>query len=138
VAFVVDASVTLAWFIDGEATPFTEAVLSRLDAESAFVPPIWTYEVANVLMMSERRGCMTRAQVTAALDRLRGLPIEVDEDSMAHAWDQVLELARQFNLSVYDASYLDLAGRLRLALATNDDRMRGAALGFGLAIVRDE
>ncbi|MGH2530718.1 MAG: type II toxin-antitoxin system VapC family toxin [Thermomicrobiales bacterium] len=133
-AFVVDASVTLAWLITGELTPYSIAVRSRLRSEEAWVPPIWPYEVANALLIAERRGRISQAHVSEALHRLDDVLIMVDLGAMERASQSVLALARQLNLSVYDASYIDLALNRGLPIATTDNRMRRAATEVGLAI----
>ncbi|HET8523552.1 MAG TPA: type II toxin-antitoxin system VapC family toxin, partial [Thermomicrobiales bacterium] len=108
-ALVIDASVTIAWVIDGEATPYTEGILNRLAHEEALVPPIWRYEIANALLVSERRGRITLAGAVEAFQRVADLPITIDEGQSSRTWSEVFTVARTFQLSVYDASYVDLA-----------------------------
>jgi predicted nucleic acid-binding protein len=134
VAFVVDASVTLAWLITGEATTYTNAIRSRLRIEPAHVPPIWSYEVANALVVAERRGRMTQAQVTEAVQRLDDLTVIVELNALGRVRRDVLILSRQLNLTVYDAAYIELALTQALPVATIDGRMRTAAKTLGLAI----
>src|SRR5664279_2945569 len=76
---VIDASVTMAWCFDDEATPLTDGVLDRLREDEAFVPSLWQLEVANVLLGAERRGRITEAQATRFLDLLMQLRIRVDQ-----------------------------------------------------------
>lgn len=137
-ALAVDASVTIAWLIDGEATPYTEGILSRLEDEDAFVPPIWRYEIANALLVSERRGRITHAHVMGALERVADLRIIVDEDQLNRLWSETIIIARTFQLSVYDAAYVDLAAHRGLALATIDANMRRAANRFGVTLATAE
>ena len=76
---VIDASVTMAWCFDDEATPLTDGLLDRLRDQEAFVPALWQLEVANVLLIAERRGRITEAQATRFLDLLMQLPIRIDQ-----------------------------------------------------------
>jgi hypothetical protein len=60
--FVVDASMTLAWCFSDESTAFTESVLDLLaNGAEAIAPAIWPFEVANALLMGERRKRVTPA-----------------------------------------------------------------------------
>jgi predicted nucleic acid-binding protein len=133
--FVLDDSMTLSWAFEGESTPFTVAVLRSLEIVQAVVPALWPFEVANVLRTAERRGRMdARAQV-AFLERLRMLPIMIEHRPAVWLAQQVLPLARAYQLSAYDAAYLELAIREGLPLATLDDDLRLAARAASVALV---
>lgn len=133
--FVLDASATLPWYFPDEATADTEALRLQLHASGALVPPIWPLEIANALVMGERRGRLTEADSTRVLGLLRSLPITIDDGGAGRAWDSALQLARQTGLTVYDASYLDLAMLRGLPLATIDARLRAAAACVGVEIL---
>jgi predicted nucleic acid-binding protein len=120
--FVVDASVTLAWCFDDEATPDTEAILRRLLLEGAMAPAHWSLEVGNGLRYGERRGRIDRAKLIVAESLLMDLLVDVvpvDIPTMLRAVD----VARRHDLTVYDAAYLDLAATRGLALATIDRQL---------------
>jgi len=134
-AFVLDASVALAWFLAGEATRHTEAVLERLHGSEAAVPVVWPLEVANAFLMAERRQRITPSQTADAVGNLTALPIRVDDGALGEAWGTVLRLARDHGLTAYDASYLELAMRLGLPLATQDARLGAAAGRVGVHLV---
>ena len=133
--FVVDASVTMAWCFEDEATPFTEAVLHRLSSDDALVTTIWPYEVANVLLGAERRGRITQSQTIRFIELLRALPISVDEQGTTHAWGDVVALARAYRLTAYDAAYLELAARNDLSLATQDVQLIQACRAVGVVVI---
>jgi predicted nucleic acid-binding protein len=94
--------------------------------------------VANTLVVGERRGRMTQGQVARFVQTLRSLPIEVDDQTWAVIVNPVMALARQENLSAYDASYLELAARRGLPLATQDSRLRAAADRIGVELVSED
>jgi predicted nucleic acid-binding protein len=133
VSFVVDASVTMAWCFEDEATPASEAVLDQLSGERAIVPGLWTLEVTNVLLAAERRGRLTEAQATRFVSVLSALPIDISPDIA----DLVALLAagRRHELSAYDAAYLTLAARTGLPLATLDDKLAAAARSAGITLL---
>ena len=135
--FVLDASVTLAWCFPDERTAYAEAALDLLaNGAEAMAPAIWPFEVANALLVGEKRKRVTVAQVTSILQRITDLPISVDPVQIGRAFQQVLPLARQTELTEYDAAYLELALRLGLPLATLDAKLRQSAKDAGIALLR--
>jgi predicted nucleic acid-binding protein len=135
-AIVLDASVTLAWCFPGESTSYTEAILDLLGAGSnALAPSIWPFEVANGLLMGERRKRLTMAQVVSILQRISDLPITIEAARIDRLFGDVLSVARQQQLTEYDAAYLEVALREGLPLASLDDRLRRAALDVGVQLV---
>jgi predicted nucleic acid-binding protein len=134
-AFVLDASVALAWVLPDEDSPKAAALLPRLVEEGAVVPQLWPLEIANVLLVASRRGRLTLVDTQRVAADLHALPIEVDQETHRRAFGAVLELATRHGLSVYDAAYLELAQRRRLPLATFDARLRAACEAAGIAII---
>jgi predicted nucleic acid-binding protein len=133
---VLDASVTVAWCFEDESTTLTEAVLDLLSAGAeAVTPAIWPLEVANALLVAERRKRITMAKVTALLRRIARLPVSVEPIQTTSAFNQILSVARQNDLTEYDAAYVELALREALPLATLDDRVRRAAIRVGITLV---
>lgn len=129
-AFVADASVTAAWFLPSQSNAYADRLLARLSAEPVRVPCLWPFEFANVLTALERRKKLTKAQVAGIVLRLAPLPLMVD--ATVPAASRLLELAREFGLSAYDAGYLELALRLGIPLASRDGALRAAAERAGV------
>jgi predicted nucleic acid-binding protein len=123
----------MGWCFDDEADPYTERVLGALEAGTAVVPALWPLEVANVLLVAERRRRLRRADVVQFLDLLEGLPVEVDPVIAVADVAGISALAREHRLSAYDAAYLHLAMRERLPLATRDAALRSAARAVSVA-----
>ena len=128
--FVVDASVAIAWLFEDEVTPETEAVLDRLSDQEAHAPGLWELEVANVVLSAERRGRISEIASAQIMERVRDLPIRINPDNPR--LHHLLEVARRYGLTSYDAAYLTLALQLNLPLATLD---RDLAVAAGLADV---
>ncbi len=124
-AIVLDGSVALAWYFKDEASSYADAVVNRFPRVQVVVPAIWPLEVANAVLMGERRK-------RRWLGYLSSLPITVDDEMTARAWSDTLNLARAHNLSAYDAAYLELARRRGLPLATLDDKLKAAASVAGV------
>jgi predicted nucleic acid-binding protein len=133
--FVADASVTLTWCFEDEAMAWTDALLGILRAgDEATVPAHWPVEVANAILIAIRRGRISRDKANRFLVDLRALPIRIDTESGETAFDQTFKLAEQYNLTIYDAAYLELAIREGLPLATLDDELRKAARAAGVVL----
>lgn len=131
-ALVLDCSATVAWCFREEASAASRALLDRVSEDGALVPPLWPYEVGNVLTMAERRERITEAAVAEFLGLLADLPIEVDAQAAEHVLHEVRHLARSERLTAYDAAYLELAMRAGLPLATRDRALAAAASGCGV------
>lgn len=131
-AFVLDCSVAVAWCFQDEADPATDALIGQLTQDGAIVPDIWRMEFLNVLLQAERRGRISEADVTARLHLFRQLPISSDRESGPATDSHILDLARMNRLTAYDASYLELAMRRALPLATKDRALRDAARRVGV------
>lgn len=136
--FILDCSVAMAWCFEDEADGYADAVLDGLVEGTAVVPSHWRLEVANVLLVAQRRGRLKEADSTRFLELLGALPIEVDSETGARAFGAILSLGREHGLSSYDAAYLELAMRDSVPLASLDQRLGLAAEGAGVALLRLE
>jgi predicted nucleic acid-binding protein len=134
-AFIVDCSLAMTWVFNDEATPATTSLLRRLATEAMLVPAHWFLEVANVLVVAERKGRITVAQSAQFLGLLSTLNVQVDDLVSPRAFDHVLPLARAHLLSSYDAAYLDLALRTQLPLASLDEPLCQAAAKLGVILL---
>lgn len=132
---VVDNSVVMGWCFEDEANAYADAVLECLDNGEAFVPAIWPLEVGNVLLVAERKGRLGKADVVRFVELLGELPISVDQETPERMLTAVFILARDTGLSTYDASYLDLAMRLDLPIATRDQSLLKAARKCGVDVL---
>ena len=132
--FVLDASVALMWCFETDASGYANAVLDSLASATAAAPAIWPLEIGNALIVAERRGLSETADSTRFLSLLRKLPITLEQETPRRMFGEILTLARDQQLSTYDASYLDLAMRSGLPIATRDRALRQAARRCGVGI----
>ena len=131
---MLDASLALAWALPDEATRYTDEMLERVASATAWVPPLWPYEIANGLLMAQCRHRLTAAQSSAFVDELLKLPIEIEPRSARTVLETHIGLATQYTLTAYDAAYLDLALRRGIPLITQDKAMRAAATKSGVQL----
>ncbi|MCD4750894.1 MAG: type II toxin-antitoxin system VapC family toxin [Thermoanaerobaculales bacterium] len=133
--FVLDCSVTMSWVFSDERTPDTTELLQSLTEDVAVVPQIWSFEVANVLLVATRRGRIKHNDQLHLVAAITALPIEVDRESHSQALTATLNIASEQGLSAYDAAYLELALRRSLPLATLDRRLRSTCAAVGVVSV---
>ena len=130
--FVLDASIPACWALQDEEDPRADSAFDRIRRDEAVVPSLWWFEIRNILVVNERRKRITESDSGILLRDLAGLRVRVDREPQESI---VLRLARTHGLSVYDASYLELALREAIPLATLDGRLITAARAEGSGLI---
>jgi predicted nucleic acid-binding protein len=130
--FVLDASIVACRAFADEGHPVADLALDRVRADEAQMPALWWFEVRNILIVNERRGRLTDSDTTAFLRQLGRMRVAVDRSPVE---TDVLMLARLRRLSVYDASYLELARRHRVPLATLDPELIASVASAGVLLI---
>lgn len=132
-AFVADNSVIVAWFVKSQANPYTWSILERAAAgEAIHVPLLWRQEFVNAMVVLERRRRLKAADAAKAFAELADMNLATDRELVD--LDALAGLARRFKLSAYDATYLELAMRLRLPFACRDGPLKAALPKAGVAL----
>ena len=135
--FVLDASVALLWFVpqtNPKGIAYAQATLMALKEGQAVVPSLCALEIANVTTKLEAKGIVEEVESQRFVALFAGLNIETDLTTGVQALGDILQLARRFKLSAYDATYLELSMRKGLPLATLDTDLTKAAITAGVAI----
>jgi predicted nucleic acid-binding protein len=127
--WVIDASVTMPWFFEDEATPFTEGLLDSLGEQVLWAPTLWVLECTNVLQSAQRRRRIDAQRRAEIASELSALPVRLDPD--VPDFVSLDRLAAAHGLSAYDAAYLELALRRSLILVSLDARLVAAAKSLG-------
>lgn len=131
--FVLDNSVVCGWLLESQASTYSARVGELLKLRRAVAPALLRLEYANVLRTACRRGRMVAHQAQAAMAELARLPIDID--STPPDSGTLLSLALRYDLSCYDAAYLELALRRQLPVATQDAALIDAAWAAGVGVV---
>lgn len=134
--FVVDNSVVMSWCLRDDAGPYADEVLGRLEDCAALVPSVWPLEVANTLLTAERRKLISESDAVRFISLLTKLPITVESEPQRNRIVELYSLGRKHGLSSYDVSYLSLAMKTGLPLATLDEKMRRSARRAGVALFK--
>jgi predicted nucleic acid-binding protein len=132
--FVLDNSVVTGWYLPEQATAYGQSVATRLESDKALVPTLWQLKLANVLKTACTLGTLDLNSARQILDALGRPPIEIDT-SPAPGQRQLFELAMRYQLSSYDAAYLELAVRHGLPIATQDLHLKDAAIAAGVDVL---
>ena len=131
-SLVLDCSSVLAWFFEDERDDDALRLMDVMATAHAHVPALWPYEMANAMLVAERRGRLRADSVRDGMEAMEALDIAVESGKTIER--ELVELARQNSLSVYDAAYLALAIRLKMPLATRDDQLKRAAKSVGVKL----
>jgi predicted nucleic acid-binding protein len=135
-SFVIDASATLPWCFDDEATAYTEGLLNRCAAgEEVMVASVWPLEITNGLLSAQRRGRVTAEQVEQFLVHILRLRIYVEPFTTQQAVRDVRQLAQTHQRATYEAAYLALALLCNLPLATLDIELKQASFAVGVRLI---
>ena len=119
---------------EDEVDACADAILEHLHGSAAIVPAVWPLEVASVLVVGERRRRLTESDSARFMEILAVLPIVVWDVPLSRVAGSVIALAREHDLSAYDAAYLDLAIREGAPLASRDAALRRAASAVGVPL----
>jgi predicted nucleic acid-binding protein len=137
--FVADASMGIAWVIPSQATAASRRLLDDVCAGTSFaVPVLWAFEVANTLLTLRRRKRLQPDECAIARRELGLLYPMIDEQGPEMAFASISDLAETHRLSVYDATYLELAIRLGLPLASRDATLNRAAKLSGVRTLAED
>ncbi len=131
---VVDASIALAWCFPDETSDYADAVLVSLEGKTMLVPAVWNLEIANALLVGERRKRLNQTEIRRFTTLLESLPLVQDTRPVASHVNDVLPLARAHGLTACDAAYLELSIRQSVPLATLDEKLQKAAKLAGVKI----
>jgi predicted nucleic acid-binding protein len=124
---VIDSSIALSFVLPDEDDEIAKSAMEVVASRGALAPLHWPLEVANGLLVAQRRQRMSDAARRKSLHDLAALPIGLDAETNAFAWNDIGDLAERYRLTAYDAAYLELAIRVRLPLATLDNELVAAA-----------
>lgn len=127
---VVDASVTAAWFLPDEGSPYTEAVLQATADSDVWVPAIWLLEMGNLLLNAQRRRRIDDAKRRELVAAAAALRLRIDREPVP--MPELDALAARHALTAYDAAYLELALRRKLPIATTDAALLKAMTAAGV------
>ncbi|RZD16879.1 MAG: PIN domain-containing protein [Candidatus Acididesulfobacter guangdongensis] len=137
--FVLDNSITMRWLFGDEKKEdldYAIAVLETMKEAEASVPAIWGLEVSNVIAKAEAKGLIAESRSTLFIQMLNNLDIQPDMQTYLYSLNDILNLARRYGLSAYDASYLELALRRNIPLATLDEDLIKAVKKSGTEIYK--
>ncbi|OIN94391.1 MAG: hypothetical protein AUJ20_00645 [Comamonadaceae bacterium CG1_02_60_18] len=131
-AFVVDNSVVVGWHLSSQTTAYSDSVLKAMVTNTAHVPGLWVLEFSNVMRKALLAKKITQSRCQEIFLMQKSLALSVHPDVSDPA--ENLALAMRYQLSSYDAAYLELAMRLHLPVATSDGALRDASVAAGVGV----
>lgn len=133
--FVIDASIVASHALPDESSERADAIVRLIDENGAEAPNFFPIEIANALLLAQRRKRIDQNARLETLATIAALDIRLDQETAPRAWDSISDLAADQKLTAYDAAYLELAQRKRLPLATLDSRLADAARAIGVSLL---
>jgi predicted nucleic acid-binding protein len=129
---VIDSSVALKWIFTEEkgveqAVRIRDAHVSG-KSEIA-VPALFFYEIANVLAVQPK---LSTKEALEAFELVSAFELNVHELDIS-GYTEAMTFARKYSVSVYDAAYHVLAGRLGCHFLTADRKFWEKVKGAGVA-----
>jgi predicted nucleic acid-binding protein len=135
IRYVIDASSMGPLLLRDETSNAIAEIMQAVKRGECVVPAHWRFEVANMILVAQRRGRIDAEAATANLADLDLMPVVVDEASLDHVFDRTSALAREHGLTVYDAAYLEVAERRTLILVSQDGQLLKAARACHVEVV---
>jgi predicted nucleic acid-binding protein len=132
---VLDASMMLAWLLNEPGSVSRPQLRDILRQEALLVPAHWPAEIGNALLMNERRGKISEQDIEIIMTSLDEFSVSTQLPPQAEQFPWLVQIARAFRLTFYDAIYVHLAVTTQSALATLDQDMRNAARELGLILI---
>ena len=135
--YVFDASFVGALIIPDEKNPEVDKMRAKIgESDEIFTPQLLWYEITNILKNLIRRSRYTCDEVLQFFPQMIAIRLTGDSETGVEYSKKLLRLCNDYNLSSYDAAYLELAERKRAVLCTIDERLRIAAKKHGVKVLR--
>ena len=135
--YVFDASFVGALIISDEANSKVDKIRAKIgEDEEIFAPQLLWYEIANVFKNLIRRKRYTFNEVIKFFQPLSAINLTCDFETGPGYAEKLLRLCNDYNISSYDAAYLELAGRKKAALCTLDENLITAAKKYGVTVLK--
>jgi predicted nucleic acid-binding protein len=135
--YVYDASYVSTLIIPDEKNLRIDKLHKAItEDDEIFTPQLLWYEITNIFMNLNRRKRYNFEQTTHFFPILSALRLEPDFETGVKYSDKILELCNLYNLSAYDAAYLELADRKKAILCTLDENLINAAHKHGVKVIR--
>ena len=136
---VLDANVCLDWLLPGSklgSADYANAFAAYLNSQNVtlHVPIHFDLEVTGPLLKVFRAKTpgITEKALNAALEAMDSLPLNFHASGLG--FRQTTDMARAYNLSIYDTPYFNLARAFGYALATSDRGLLSAAKAWGVEV----
>jgi len=134
--FIIDCSSTISLFLPDEINnDYTNKLYDSFKNNVCIVPSLWCYELSNVLLSSKKRNRINDNQINEIVNLIYDLPVEIENINFCYIQNNIFNIANDNNLSVYDASYLELAIRFNCSLATLDKKLIDVAKKLNVGLI---
>jgi predicted nucleic acid-binding protein len=134
-SFVADASFIGALLIPDEKNEDVEKRYLSTGGREFFTPQLFWYEMGNIFNNLIRRKRSGFDEILKLFPDLSAIGLITDARTGPAYTETLLRIARDYGLTVYDAAYLELAGRKKAALCTLNEGLCRAAPRYGVTLL---
>jgi len=134
IKLVIDGNLVLGWLFEDRASDYADRVLDAVVSQGGVIPAFVVTHLTDIMVDAERRNKVSQAKAGEMIDLLFSLPIEIEPLKDELAVIQVQGLARQHQLSAYEATYLYQSGRENRVLASEDQALITACRHAGVSV----
>jgi len=128
VLYVFDASFIGALILPDENNPNVERMYGKIrNEDEKHIPQLLWYEIANIFSNLLRQKRFTGDEVTQFFPRLSAFHLKTDSETGTAYSQKLRRLCSDYNITSYDAAYLELADRKKATLCTLDKALQTAA-----------
>jgi predicted nucleic acid-binding protein len=133
--YIIDSSFCVALIMPDEKTQLIDDAFSKIKDKELIVPQLWWYEVGNVLRTNVKRKRLDPNNISGTFRVLSSYNIITDAQGGIDYIKTLFDLALKHDLSVYDASYLELGIRKQATVCTLDGPLKAACVASGLPVM---
>ncbi len=134
--YVLDCSFCAALFLPDEESEVIKKHFYNIDEnDQVYVPLLWWYELSNVLTIAVRRNRLKHSNILNIGKLLSSFGFITDSNYGNSYMEKLIEFSHIYNLSSYDAAYLELAIRHQAVMGTTDKALKNSCLKAGVKIL---
>jgi predicted nucleic acid-binding protein len=136
VVYVIDASFFAAAILPDEQKEHTVKFFSSVgEDDTLYVPHLWWYELGNILKKAVIRKRLEYSEAQVMVSQVSAFNISTDSENGGAYTGTLLRLAQDYDLTTYDAAYLELAARKGAVLGALDGNLKAASRRHGVSVV---
>ena len=134
--YVYDSSFVVAIIMPDENSHKIDNIHNALNEDDiVYIPQLFWYEVANIFRNLIRRKRFSVEEVSYFFPMFSFVDFTTDYETSINYSKKIWDLGNIYNISAYDAAYLELAERKKAVLCTLDENLKNTAKKHGVEVI---